>query len=114
MDGAYRNWVKILTFSLCWSFILPHHTFGQTQDRLNKLDETIRRMELSTRKMTEQELEFAIAKNKELLQRFPDSEFTPSVLFQLSELYVKKARQDFEKAMEQYEQQLAQYDNKKK
>lgn len=110
MDGIYQNWIKILALFLSFNFISSHYAFSQIQNRLNKLDETIQRMELSVREMTEKELEFAIAKNEELLQRFPDSEFTPTVLFQLSELYVKKARQDFEKAMEQYEQQLKQYD----
>jgi len=67
-------------------------------------------MGLTGREMTYAELQKAIQKNSELLKKYPSGPFTPTVLFQLSELYVKKARLDFEKQMQIYEEDLQKYD----
>lgn len=51
----------------------------------------------------EQSLDKAIARNEELLEKYPDDVFAPNVMFQLSELYIRKSRLKYRKAMIEYE-----------
>ena len=88
-------------------------TSGQAQEKnkLQSVDKTIQRMHLAVGNLSSTELENAIHKNEELLLKYPNSEFTPNILFQLSELSIKKARVDFAKQMAQYNKQLTAYDS---
>ncbi|NIR50962.1 tetratricopeptide repeat protein [candidate division KSB1 bacterium] len=57
-----------------------------------------------------QELLNAISENEALLAKYPDSDFTSNLMFQLGELYVKKARYEFQKEMAKYEEAERKYD----
>lgn len=52
----------------------------------------------------EKSLDTAIRQNEKLLQKFPDDPFIKSAMFQLSELYVRKARHIYRREMVEYEQ----------
>jgi len=56
------------------------------------------------------DVEGAIRQNEALLAKYPDSDFVPNVLFQLSELYVRRSQVRYRKAMEAYEDELKQFD----
>lgn len=56
------------------------------------------------------DLEAAIVQGEDLIRKYPNSDFTPSVMFQLVELYVKRAAFDFNKSMEAYEADLKRFD----
>lgn len=52
----------------------------------------------------------AISETEALLDKYPHNEFTPTIMFQLSELYVKRAALKFQKQMMKYEEDLIEYD----
>lgn len=52
----------------------------------------------------------AIAENEALLTKYPDSDFTPNLMFQIAELYVRKARYEFQQEMLIYEESEKKYD----
>ena len=56
------------------------------------------------------DLEAAITQGEDLIRKYPDSDFTPSVMFQLVELYVKRAAFDYNKAMQAYDADLKRFD----
>lgn len=85
---------------------------AQEQEKLQSVDQAIQRMHLSVGNLSSTELENAINKNEDLLLKYPNSEFTPNILFQLSELYIKKSRLVFAGQMSQYEKELKEYDAK--
>lgn len=101
----------LLLIFLFVAFISPLKS--QTKDKLHKLNETITQMNLSGRDLTEAELLLAIQKNEELLTKYSSNEFLPTVLFQLSELYIRKAKLDYENAWETYEIEYKKFENKK-
>ncbi len=84
---------------------------AQNKNRLNKLNNAIDRMELSGREMSNAELNLAIQKSENLLSD-AGKEFMPTILFQLSELYIRKARNDFRRSMEEYEEKYKKFKNK--
>ena len=47
-----------------------------------------------------------ILEHEELLQKYPDNDFTPTVLLQLAQLYQRHSAALFQQQMEQYEKQL--------
>ncbi len=51
-----------------------------------------------------------INEHESLLKRYPDSEFSATVMFQLAELYEQKASLSFQNKMAEYEQELERYD----
>ncbi len=55
-------------------------------------------------------LQQAIAENEALLQKYPASDFTANLMFQLGELYVRRARFHFYRAMAEYEELERGYD----
>lgn len=57
------------------------------------------------------DLNAAIVNAEELIKKYPDSDFSPSVMFQLIELYVKRATFDYQKQMAAYERDLKRFDN---
>ncbi|MFQ5824266.1 MAG: tetratricopeptide repeat protein [bacterium] len=52
----------------------------------------------------------AISDSETLLSKYPNNEFTPNLMFQLSELYVKRAALRFQREMMMYEESLEKYD----
>ncbi len=52
----------------------------------------------------------AIAENEALLQKYPDTDFTPNLMFQLVELYVQRARLEYYRKMAEYEELERRYD----
>ncbi|MGQ9559054.1 MAG: tetratricopeptide repeat protein [Candidatus Oleimicrobiaceae bacterium] len=58
----------------------------------------------------EARLEEAIRENETLLRKYPSSEFAPTVMFQLAELYARKADLEFQRQMTLYEAEMARYD----
>lgn len=56
------------------------------------------------------DLNAAITNAEELLRKYPDNDFSPSVMFQLLELYVKRAAWDYQKQMAIYERELKRFD----
>lgn len=52
----------------------------------------------------------AIAENEAVLEKYPDHDFTPNIMFQLTELYVKRARYEFQKQMQLFEEDEKKYD----
>ena len=86
---------------------------AQEKNKLQSVDQVIQRMNLSVGDLSSAELDSAIKKNEDLLIKYPNSEFTPNILFQLSELYIKKSRLEFAGKMSQYEKQLKDFDSGK-
>ncbi len=86
------------------------HAQAQEKSKLTSLDRTINRMHLAVGNLSEAELNRAIQKNEALLAKYPNSQFTPNILFQLSELYIKKARLEYGRRMAFYDQALKKYD----
>lgn len=82
---------------------------ARPKDRLKRLQSTIKKMDLRVRDMTDAELDLAIQKHEQMLAKYAGNEFTPTVLYQLSELYIQKARKAFEKQMEEYEKAYDRY-----
>lgn len=58
----------------------------------------------------EARLDEAIQENEMLLRKYPASEFAPTVMFQLAELYARKADLEFQRRMTLYEAEMAKYD----
>jgi len=58
----------------------------------------------------EARLDEAIRENEALLSKYPNSEFAPTVMFQLAELYARKADLEFQRQMTLYEAEMAKYD----
>ncbi len=56
------------------------------------------------------DLEAAIVQGEELIRKYPNSDFTPSVMFQLVEMYVKRSAFDYNKSMQAYEADLKRFD----
>ena len=46
-----------------------------------------------------------------ILEKYPDTEFAPTLMFQLVQLYMRGAQLDFEAAMERYDEQLQRFEN---
>ncbi len=70
--------------------LLPHQTLKsqvQTSPETSKLEN----------------LAEAIAETEAMLQKYPNSDFTPNLMFQLAELYVHRAKVRFQQEMELYE-----------
>jgi tetratricopeptide (TPR) repeat protein len=57
------------------------------------------------------DLEAAIVNAEGLIRKYPDSDFSPTVMFQLVELYVKRGTYDFQQRMSSYEAELERFDN---
>ncbi len=60
--------------------------------------------------LEEARLDEAIRENETLLAKYPTAEFTPTVMFQLAELYARKADLEFQRQMTVYEAEMAKYD----
>ncbi len=60
---------------------------------------------------SERSLDDAIIRNETLLEKFPDDPFVSSAMFQLSELYVRKARHIYRREMIEYEKNLKLFEN---
>lgn len=56
------------------------------------------------------DLEKAIVNGEQLIAKYPDSDFTPTVMFQLVELYVKRAAFEYQNKMMEYDSLLKRYD----
>ncbi|MDZ7343840.1 MAG: tetratricopeptide repeat protein, partial [candidate division KSB1 bacterium] len=56
------------------------------------------------------DLEKAILEGEQLIAKYPDSDFTPTVMFQLVELYVKRSTYEYQQKMAQYEADLKRFD----
>ncbi len=84
--------------------------YAQQKDKLHSIDQTIQRMHLAVGDLSESELDRAIQKNEALLAKYPNSQFTPNILFQLSELYIKKAQVEYGRKMAAYDEALKKYD----
>jgi len=56
------------------------------------------------------DLEKAIVNGEQLIAKYPDSDFTPTVMFQLVELYVKSAAFAYQNKMAEYDSLLKRYD----
>ena len=67
--------------------------------------------EVMAEEENEQALLDAILRNEAIIEKYPEDPFIPSVLFQVSELYVRKARMEYHRGMMDYEQQLTQVDS---
>jgi TolA-binding protein len=52
----------------------------------------------------------AITDSETLLAKYPDSDFTPNLMFQLSELYAKRAALRYQREMMMYEEALEKFD----
>ena len=105
--------ISYLMIGLVLCLILMSQGYAQEKNKLQSVDQAIQRMHLSVGDLNSTELENAISKNENLLLKYPNSEFTPNILFQLSELYIKKARLDYARKMSQYEKQLKSFDSGK-
>ena len=81
----------------------------KTEQQVKRLNKAIQQMQLSVREMSAEELDQAIRKHEELLAKYSNNEFAPTVLFQLSELYIKKAQHEYQRKMEAYERAMADY-----
>ncbi len=57
------------------------------------------------------DIDKAIEVNESLLNSYPNSEFTPSVMFQLVELYFQKANDEHQTLMGRYEEEMVKFDN---
>ncbi len=66
-----------------------------------------------SRTQTREELIEEIRDHEELILKYPNSEYSPRLYFQLSDLFIRKARLDFEISMVSYESQLEDYKNNK-
>lgn len=55
-------------------------------------------------------LQQIINEHEQLIQKYPDGAFVPTVMYQLAELYSERSRLLYEQEMELYESQLKQYD----
>ncbi len=60
-----------------------------------------------------EELMEEIQNHEELILKYPNSEYSPRLYFQLSDLFIRKARLNFEVAMISYESHLEEYKNDK-
>jgi len=107
------KWISYLIIGLSFSLFLITSGNAQEKNKLQSVDQAIQRMHLSVGGMNSTELENAINKNEDLLLKYPNSEFTPNILFQLSELYIKKSRLDYARKMSEYEKQLKDFDSGK-
>lgn len=56
------------------------------------------------------DIDAAIRQCEDLIAKYPDNDFTPSVMFQLLELYYRKATDEFQARMEEYERKLVQFE----
>jgi tetratricopeptide (TPR) repeat protein len=56
------------------------------------------------------DLEKAIAEGEQLIVKYPDSDFTATVMFQLVELYVKRSAHAYQQKMVEYESELKRFD----
>jgi TolA-binding protein len=56
------------------------------------------------------DLERAIVEGEQLIAKYPDSDFTPTVMFQLVELYVKRSTHVYQQQMAAYDSLLKRYD----
>lgn len=70
-------------------------------DSIEETTETV--VEFFQETQDEKSLDKAIEENENLLVKFPDDPFISSAMFQLSELYVKKARHIYGREMAEYE-----------
>lgn len=56
------------------------------------------------------DLEKAISEGEQLIVKYPDSDFTPTVMFQLVELYAKRSAHEYQEKMAQYDADLKRFD----
>jgi tetratricopeptide (TPR) repeat protein len=56
------------------------------------------------------DLEKAITEGEQLITKYPDNDFTPTVMFQLVELYVKRAAHGYQQKMAEYDSLLKRFD----
>ncbi|MDZ7311090.1 MAG: tetratricopeptide repeat protein [candidate division KSB1 bacterium] len=56
------------------------------------------------------DLERAIFEGEQLIAKYPDNDFTPTVMFQLVELYVKRSAHAYQKKMAEYDSLLKRFD----
>lgn len=70
-------------------------------------------IQIKPENMTRHELVEAIRNHEQLLMRYPNNEFTPRLLFQLSELFIRKAKMDYETSMEHFELKLKEFNEAK-
>ncbi len=56
------------------------------------------------------DIDRAIRECESLIEKYPQSDFTPTVMFQLMELYYRKASEDYQTRMEAYEAELARFE----
>ncbi len=56
------------------------------------------------------DLEKAIVNGEQLIARYPDNDFTPTVMFQLVELYVKRSTHEYQNQMAEYDSLLKRFD----
>ena len=85
---------------------------SQKNEKLQKRNKTIAQRNLSGRDLTDAELLLAIQKNEDLITKYSSNDFLPTVLFQLSELHIRKSYLDDEKAMEKYDIEYKKFENK--
>ncbi len=56
------------------------------------------------------DIDRAIRECESLIEKYPQSDFTPTVMFQLMELYYRKASEEYQARMEAYEAELAKFE----
>jgi TolA-binding protein len=59
---------------------------------------------------TEQDIAQAISENETLLKKYPNQDFSPLVMFQLGELYVRRSAIAYQKSMTAYDAALKRYE----
>lgn len=83
---------------------------AQTKEKDSSNIDLSERQLNDVKKMSRKELENAIHKHEELLRKYPHEDITPNILFQLTELFVQKAKLDYDQAMDKYEAQLTAFE----
>lgn len=100
-------WIRSLVFAGIVAFV--HQAAAQSpQDSLAR--PSTNSGTPSRLAFTEQDIAQAISENETLLKRYPNQDFTPLVMFQLCELYVRRSAFAYQKAMTNYDAALKRFE----
>lgn len=106
MERIRRYIVPGRPVELAAAFLLAIQLTGSVLAQSNGLDST--RFHQAIESISD--LDQAIQQCEELIAKYPDSDFTPTVMFQLLELYYRKATEEYQARMEDYERELARFE----
>jgi len=91
--------------------LIPIEASAQTLvETLARNKDRIQQWMATPERITLEDLDQAIRHSQEMLLKYPDRDFTPTIMFQLAELYVLKSRKEYEDKMAQYEADIKRYD----